>query len=76
MSSIRAARQSRARVSDDTGRSPVGEAHGRHAFVTKDVDATIRSDSADRRGAVHDLVDERGGPVDPILYQAYRRRDP
>jgi Vanadium chloroperoxidase N-terminal domain/PAP2 superfamily len=66
MSSIRAARQSHARVSDDAGRSRIGEGRAQHAFVAKDADPTMRTDPADRRGAVHDLVKE--SRVDPILY--------
>jgi len=68
MSSIRATRQSPARLSDDAGQSRVGEGRARHTFVTRDVDATKRADPAKRQGTVHHSVEEGRGLVDPILY--------
>jgi membrane-associated phospholipid phosphatase len=53
MSSLRLERQSHARVSNDTGLTQVGEGHPEDESVTRDVDATMRTDP---------------GPVDPILY--------
>ena len=65
MSSIRAARQSHTRLSDDAGRSRL-EQRSQHEFVTTDMDAARRTDPANRQGTVHRPLEERR--VDPILY--------